>query len=336
MSNVVYETTINVTTAPQRRGDVVLQKWVDKNTLPNAGDILVGTGGETDINVTINGVTTTVCVANVTNISAGVANYPLISQGPNLVPSYSLMQGSSLVSRSVDATAKLKFPDRVAPTGSVYQLPLYALDDAEGGGMTIQWGRLKGYESLEDRSVDTAQIANYAVGTSQIVNAAVNAAKIANFAITTEKFATTAIAPKAISSYSSIYASGSANTTLTQIDSQTSSTGSFNFVEDFNMTHSFVLIKLVCTFNTAPQEDWIANVLLPSSADLTASEGVSIPVSSPYSDTSYRLLIKPVSVASGGSSMNIYFQVSNNAYPGRFSNVTSSATLSLWTMSYSG
>jgi hypothetical protein len=325
-----FETTINVSDAAHRRGDVVLQKWVDKNTLVNAGDLLVGTGGVT--------VKNNIAIANVTvlPVNESAAGCPLVVNLNSAVPlhlAYEPLKASHIDgSTLVDSAASLATSTGI-PKAEVID---YAITNCIVGGTGINVTNPKINGSGDPTASHTATISISTVNTAQIANVAVNTAKIANYAITTEKFATTAVAPKAVSAYSSVYTSGSANTTLTQIDSQTSSTGSFNFVEDFNMTHSFVLIKLVCTFNTAPQEDWIANVLLPSSADLTASEGVSIPVSSPYSDTSYRLLIEPVSVASDGSSMNIYFQVSNNVYPGHFSNVTSSATLSLWTMSYSG
>ena len=315
-----FETTIDVSDAAHRRGDVVLQKWVDKNTLVNAGDLLVGTGEITTKN--------NIAVANVTvlPVNESAAGCPLVVNLNSAVPlhlAYEPLKASHIDgSTLVDSAASLATSTGI-PKAEVID---YAITNCIVGGTGINVTNPKINGSGDPTASHTATISISTVNTAQI----------ANYAITTEKFATTAVAPKAVSAYSSVYTSGSANTTLTQIDSQTSSTGSFNFVEDFNMTHSFVLIKLVCTFNTAPQEDWIANVLLPSSADLTASEGVSIPVSSPYSDTSYRLLIKPVSVASDGSSMNIYFQVSNNEYPGRFFNVASSATLSLWTMSYSG
>lgn len=82
MSNAVYETTIDITTANLRRGDVVLQKWVDKNTLINGGDLLVGTGTATTKN--------NIPVADVQSLPAGAtAGYPLISGGANVIPGYS-------------------------------------------------------------------------------------------------------------------------------------------------------------------------------------------------------------------------------------------------------
>lgn len=184
MSNVVYEATINVATAPQRRGDVVLQKWVDKNTLPNAGDILVGTGGETDMSVTINGATTTVCVANVASISAGIRGYPLISNGPLALPSYQQVPRGGIAD------------------GAVVISTIPMTSGANQGQLQAQWtgGSIQYYPitatSVIPSGVSTSAIANYAVGTAQIANLAVGSLQIANAAVGPVQIANMAVETK--------------------------------------------------------------------------------------------------------------------------------------------
>jgi hypothetical protein len=72
----VFETTVNISTKNQRRGDVIQNKWVSKNTLVNKGDLVVGTGASTGALITGDSYTD---VANVNVITVGTDGYPLVA-----------------------------------------------------------------------------------------------------------------------------------------------------------------------------------------------------------------------------------------------------------------
>jgi hypothetical protein len=331
-TKATFETTIDVSDATHRRGDVVLQKWVDKNTLVNVGDLLVGTGEITTKN--------NIAVANVTvlPVNESAAGCPLVVNLNSAVPlhlAYEPLKASHIDgSTLVDSAASLATSTGI-PKAEVID---YAITNCIVGGTGINVTNPKINGSGDPTASHTATISISTVNTAQIANAAVNTAKIANYAITTEKFATAAVAPKAVSAYSSVYTSGSAYATLLQIGSQTSSTGNFSFVLDYNAAHSFVLIKVVRTWTPSvesyTQENWFPNVLLPASGDLTVQEGLTLPYLGATSTG--RLLIPAVQVSSDGSIVNMSLQFFNST-DYKWQNLTGgTATVSLWTMSYSG
>lgn len=107
-----YETVINIADAAHRRGDVVIRKIVDKNTLTNKGDILVGTGVADPVNsIDVSRVSVLAVGANgmpiVANSSAvqGVSYGQVIGDGiaPQAITKDKL--GSNVVNSSIISTA---------------------------------------------------------------------------------------------------------------------------------------------------------------------------------------------------------------------------------------
>lgn len=109
---VTQETIIDISTKAARRGDVILNKIVDKNTLAAKGDLLVGTGGENLING--------IGVAGVDRLSLPAANgLPIVS---NLATASPLgVEYGQIVTAGIadDAVTKAKINADVVNTTTV-------------------------------------------------------------------------------------------------------------------------------------------------------------------------------------------------------------------------
>jgi hypothetical protein len=193
---VTYEDTIDTSSVDARRGDVVLQKIVDKNTLPIAGDILVGTGGSVT-----KGANNAYTVANVTRLAAGTAGLPLVSNGVGAMPGYQQLPGASIQTYSIDATTKLTKPVMSGLSGRV-QYTLQCAYDEQDDRTDLVWNTIDGSGAIADGSIYTAQLANAAVTNAKIADLAINSAQLQLGAVNTAQIAIGAVTSEKLQGFS--------------------------------------------------------------------------------------------------------------------------------------